>query len=568
MFKITFFIKSPRNLKKYVILYSFIILFSCIKIYALSKEEIKIIHQTEQEIQSINKILNSPNNLWLKKYSNYQAYQQVIFNITKLQEEIISLQSQPKTLETQSQLINLERNLNTLNQQKNLLETYKDSPFIELIESSNLGEIPNVTNPILIIQAFSYIKRSQKEVEILRTNYKTLEETLDNLHKKEILLNTLLSLFKDLQTQEQLKKICAKDYCLFHNPQSILKALQDNAETIKVLETTQNIFSTTFGIFSKETEENTEKLRAQIKAQVIKGIYIGIALLILTAIAIFTKLGVRKYIHNNERIYTANKIINFLNITLILMILLFSYLDNVSYLVTVLGFASAGLAIAMKDLFMSILGWFVIVIGGAVHAGDRIKVIKDGAVYVGDVLDISVLRIILYEDVTLTSYKENRRAGRVIFIPNNFIFTTMFSNYSHSGMQTVWDGIDFTITFNSDHAKACHIARECARKYAKGYTESTRKQFNKLRNRYTLRNVNIEPRVYSFLEPNGIRISVWYLTNAFATLALRSSISAEIINEILKIQEIKIAYPSTTIYSGDKNIPLSDGSIPPIQGNL
>ncbi|MDE5603104.1 MAG: mechanosensitive ion channel [Helicobacter sp.] len=544
------------------------ILFSCIKIYALSKEEIKIIHQTEQEIQSINKILNSPNNLWLKKYSNYQAYQQVIFNITKLQEEIISLQSQPKTLETQSQLINLERNLNTLNQQKNLLETYKDSPFIELIESSNLGEIPNVTNPILIIQAFSYIKRSQKEVEILRTNYKTLEETLDNLHKKEILLNTLLSLFKDLQTQEQLKKICAKDYCLFHNPQSILKALQDNAETIKVLETTQNIFSTTFGIFSKETEENTEKLRAQIKAQVIKGIYIGIALLILTAIAIFTKLGVRKYIHNNERIYTANKIINFLNITLILMILLFSYLDNVSYLVTVLGFASAGLAIAMKDLFMSILGWFVIVIGGAVHAGDRIKVIKDGAVYVGDVLDISVLRIILYEDVTLTSYKENRRAGRVIFIPNNFIFTTMFSNYSHSGMQTVWDGIDFTITFNSDHAKACHIARECARKYAKGYTESTRKQFNKLRNRYTLRNVNIEPRVYSFLEPNGIRISVWYLTNAFATLALRSSISAEIINEILKIQEIKIAYPSTTIYSGDKNIPLSDGSIPPIQGNL
>ncbi|WP_104722541.1 mechanosensitive ion channel domain-containing protein [Helicobacter mesocricetorum] len=557
-----------------LLFYSFIILLSYINLYALSNaEEIEIIRQTEKEIQSINKILDNPNNLWLKKYSNYQAYQQVIFNITKLQEEIISLQSQPKTLEIQSQLINLERNLNTLNQQKNLLEIYKDSPFIELIESSNLGEIPNVTNPILIIQAFSYIKRSKQEVEALRTNYKTLEETLDNLRKKEILLNTLLSRFKDPQTQEQLKKICAKDYCLFHNPQSILKALQDNAEIIKVLETTQNIFATTFGIFSKETEENAEKLRGQIKAQTLKGVYIGIALLILIAIAIFTKLGVRKYIHNNERIYTANKIINFLNITLILMILLFSYLDNVSYLVTVLGFASAGLAIAMKDLFMSILGWFVIIIGGAVHAGDRIKVIKDGAVYVGDVLDISVLRIILYEDVTLTSYKENRRAGRVIFIPNNFIFTTMFSNYSHSGMQTVWDGIDFTITFQSDHAKACHIARECARKYAKGYTESTRKQFNKLRNRYTLRNINVEPRVYSFLEPNGIRISVWYLTNSFATLALRSNISAEIINEILKTQEIKIAYPSTTIYSGDKNTPISDGSIPPIsipptQGDL
>lgn len=549
--------------------YSFIFLFSCIKLYALSSaEEIRIIQQIDQEIQSIDKISNNPNNLWLKKYSNYQTYQQVIFNITKLQEEVSSLQAQPKTLETQSQLISLERNLNTLNQQKNLLEVHKDSPFIELIESSNLGEPPNVTNPILIIQAFSYIKRSKQEIETLKTNYKTLEETLDNLRKKEILLNTLLKVFKDSKNKEQLMQICTTNYCLFSNPQSILKALQDNAETIKVLEATQNIFSTTFGIFSKEAEENIEKLRTQIKAQTLKGIYIGIALLILIAIAIFTKLGVRKYIHNNERIYTANKIINFLNITLIIVILLFAYLDNVSYLVTVLGFASAGLAIAMKDLFMSILGWFVIIIGGAVHAGDRIKVIKDGAVYVGDVLDISVLRIILYEDVTLTSYRENRRAGRVIFIPNNFIFTTMFSNYSHSGMQTVWDGIDFTITFQSDHAKACHIARECARKYAKGYTESTRKQFNKLRNRYTLRNLSVEPRVYSFLEPNGIRISVWYLTNSFATLALRSNISAEIINEILKTKEIEIAYPSTTIYSKDKNIPINDGSIPPIQGNL
>ncbi|MDE5591409.1 MAG: mechanosensitive ion channel family protein, partial [Helicobacter sp.] len=232
---------------------------------------------------------------------------------------------------------------------------------------------------------------------------------------------------------------------------------------------------------------------------------------------------------------------------------------------------SAGLAIAMKDLFMSVLGWFVIIIGGAVHAGDRIKVIKDGAVYVGDVLDISVLRIILYEDITYTSYCDNRRAGRIVFIPNNFVFTTMFSNYSHSGMQTVWDGIDFTITFDSDLSKACNIARECAKKYSKGYTEATKRQFNKLRNHYTLRNISVEPRVFSLLEPNGIRISVWYLTNAFATLAIRSSISAEIIHEILEAEGINIAYPSTTIYQGNlhtKTTPLSDGSIPPfIQGD-
>ena len=334
---------------------------------------------------------------------------------------------------------------------------------------------------------------------------------------------------------------------------------------LRVLENTKNIFTTTLEIFSKEVEEINTRLTTQIKAQIIKSVYIVVAILILLGVAFFIKLGVRKYIHDNERIYTTNKIINFLNITLIILILLFAYLDNVSYLVTVLGFASAGLAIAMKDLFMSILGWIVIVVGGAVHAGDRTKVIKEGAVYVGDVLDISILRITLYEDITLTTYTENRRAGRVIFIPNNFVFTTMFSNYTHGGIKTVWDGIDFTITFDSDHSRACHIARECAKKYAKGYTESTRKQFNKLRDRYTLKNTNVEPRVFSLLEQNGIRISVWYLTNAYATLALRSTISAEIIDLILKEPNIKIAYPSTTVYEGSKlpnTMPKTDGSIP------
>ncbi|MDE5591865.1 MAG: mechanosensitive ion channel, partial [Helicobacter sp.] len=335
------------------------------------EEELEIIKHTESEIDILDGFLNNPNNLWLKKYANYKAYQQVILRIADLQGKISLLQQPPQTIETQSQLVNLERDLNTLKQQKELLGAYKDSPFVALIDSNHLEDVPNVTNPIMIIQAFSYIKRSNKEVETLKENYQTLRETLDDLHKKDVLLNTLLTTFKNSVDQDSLRRLCLKEGCMFSDPEEIIKHLKDNAEIIRVLETTQNIFSTTLEIFSKETEESNEQLKGQIKAQIVKGIYIGVAFLILTAIALFTKFAVRKYIHNNERIYTANKIINFLNITLIIFILLFAYLDNVGYLVTVLGFASAGLAIAMKDLFMSVLGWFVIIIGGAVDAGDR-----------------------------------------------------------------------------------------------------------------------------------------------------------------------------------------------------
>ncbi|HJF82403.1 mechanosensitive ion channel domain-containing protein [Helicobacter pullorum] len=549
---------------RFVHLLLFFILFQNILLADITSE-IKQIKQLESQIQNINNFLNNPNNLWIKKYSNYKSYQQISFNISKAQEEIQKLQNLPKTIENQTQLNNLQRNLIVLQNQINLLGNYKDTPFIELIEPKKLEEAPNVTNALLIINALSYLKKNNEELKILQRNYENLQNNLDKLQQKEKFLQELLNLYQNSNNKNKLSQICNTDYCLFSSTEAISQELKNNSEMLRVLENTKNIFTTTLEIFSKEVEEINTRLTTQIKAQIIKSVYIIVAILILLGVAFFIKLGVRKYIHDNERIYTTNKIINFLNITLIILILLFAYLDNVSYLVTVLGFASAGLAIAMKDLFMSILGWIVIVVGGAVHAGDRIKVIKEGAVYVGDVLDISILRITLYEDITLTTYTENRRAGRVIFIPNNFVFTTMFSNYTHGGIKTVWDGIDFTITFDSDHSRACHIARECAKKYAKGYTESTRKQFNKLRDRYTLKNTNVEPRVFSLLEQNGIRISVWYLTNAYATLALRSTISAEIIDLILKEPNIKIAYPSTTVYEGSKlpsTMPKTDGSIP------
>ncbi len=537
---------------------------------ALSSEpaqETKTIKQLESQIIEADNFLNNPNNLWMKKYSNYESYQQATFNVTQMQNEINLLEKLPKTIEIQNQLNVLERNLTALEQQKEVLNIYKDSPFRELTEVKKFEEAPNVTNLLLIARAYSYIKKIDTELTILKNNYQKLQENLKYLKQKDEALRELL----------KLEDTCYTSDCLFSDREAIAKAYQANDNALTVLETTQEVFNTTLEIFTKEMEDTKTHLKVQIKEQFIKSVYIGVTILILIGIAFSLKLGVRKYIHDNERIYTTNKIINFLNITLIVLILLFAYLDNVSYLVTVLGFASAGLAIAMKDLFMSVLGWIVIVVGGCVHAGDRIKVIKEGAVYIGDVLDISVLRITLYEDITLTTYKENRRAGRIIFIPNNFVFTMMFSNYTHGGMKTVWDGIDFTITFDSNHEKACHIARECAKKYAKGYAESTRKQFIKMRDRFSLRNTNVEPRVFNLLEPNGIRVSVWYLTNAYATLALRSSISAEIIDEILQQPDIHIAYPSTTIYEGKqktslqenenkafKSIPIKgDGEVPP-----
>jgi len=169
----------------------------------------------------------------------------------------------------------------------------------------------------------------------------------------------------------------------------------------------------------------------------------------------------------------------------------------------------------------------------------------------------------IQEDITLTTYNINRRAGRFIFVPNNFIFTDMIANYSHAGLKTVWDGIDFIITFDSDAHRAMSITKEITKKYSKGYTDITRKQLNLLRNQYSLKNINVEPRVYTFIEKYGMTVSCWYMTNSYAALTLRSTISSEIIEELRNCDDIKIAYPTQTI-----NLQTTNNIPPDIAQNL
>ena len=139
----------------------------------------------------------------------------------------------------------------------------------------------------------------------------------------------------------------------------------------------------------------------------------------------------------------------------------------------------------------------------------------------------------------------------------------MIANYTHYSLKTVWDGVKITVTFDSNHKKAMHIAKEIAKKYSKGYTDITRKQLNKLRHHYSLKNTNVEPRIYSFIEEYGIDIEAWYLTNAYATLTLRSVISMEIVDAFNAEDDITIAYPTQRI-----NVARDRAQIKPNDGEL
>lgn len=496
------------------------------------------IQQAQDEVAKIQKELSKASSVWIKSYNSYMAYQEARKSLRDVKRRIETLQNRRQTVERKLEIEALQAKEKVLTDQLELLKAQGTSPFVSLLKPDEAGEQPTITNPFEIVTGFSYIKRLNSQYNDYLLREEELQELISLLERQVALYKELIIL--DRQGDYEVE----------------LEATLLQVEKFKLALDT---LISTAEVYEKRIESTEAKINKEIKDQVYKLLNIAFIVVILFVISFLFKRIIKRYIVDNERFYMANKIVTFINVTLIILILAFSYIDNVGYLATVLGFASAGLAIAMRDWFMSLLGWLVIVVGGAIHVGDRIRVVKDGVEYVGDVLDVSLQRITIMEDVTLTTVETNRRAGRIVFIPNNYIFTTLISNYSHGSLKTVWDGIDIVITFDSNHRKAAHILKEITRKYSKGYTDITRKQINKLRDKYSLKNSNVEPRIFTLTAPYGIRISGWYLTNAYATLTLRSTITADVIDAFNAEHDITIAYPTQTFYTG----PIPAKQLPP-----
>lgn len=506
------------------------------------QERIKTLVQKNKDIDEEL----SQGNIWVNQYSPYETYKNFDMKLQVLLEDIKEYTNKKKLTETEkSELKVLEEEREIVAGKITQLDEYKTDPLTELIEPNKLDPEPVLNNPLDILAAMSYQKHLKSLKDKNDRKYASLSFAVKKIREKKEIL-------QELSLRSDDKKY--------------VEALEQTENKLKDFEYALAIFKTSITTFSQKVSQINLNINKGIENEIKKSIVTGVTILVLLLIFLLVKYLVRKYMSDNDLFYGINKVVNFMFIFMVFIILLATYLENVENLMTILSFASAGIAIALKDWFMSLLGWFVILVSGSIHVGDRVKFVKDGMQYVGDIVDISVLRMTLHEDVTLTTLMVNKRSGRIIFIPNNYIFTDVIANYSHADLKTVWDVVEFIVTFDSNIPRVHTIAKDVSRKYSKGYTDMTRKQLNRLRSKYSVRNTGVEPRITTIFEPYGMRISAWFLTNAYATLTLKTTITVEILRLINEADDIHLALPSQSLYMNDayddKKI-LIEGEEPP-----
>lgn len=256
-------------------------------------------------------------------------------------------------------------------------------------------------------------------------------------------------------------------------------------------------------------------------------------LLILAHVVISRMVLPKRY--QKEALFLARRLGRYAVGLLILIVFAFYLIEDLTLVATTLGLVSAAVVFSIQDVCAAFFGWFAIMLGRKFTIGDRLEI--EGVR--GDVLDIQLLRTTLIEVNNWLGV--DQPTGRVLFIPNNFIFKSKVFNFSH-GHPYIWGKIEVTVTYATPTASAMAL-------FQKVLEEETRQDFAEARaaaaemeRRYGVEDADYRPKIYTRIADNGVLFSLIYVSHYKNSSGTRNRINRRLIAELETHRHIQLAY--------------------------
>ena len=175
---------------------------------------------------------------------------------------------------------------------------------------------------------------------------------------------------------------------------------------------------------------------------------LGMILLALGVLAIVSKFWARatvRYVSDLRRrrqlLFVRRAVIGFLSG----LVVIFGFVTQFSSLATFAGFISAGIAVGLQSILLSIAAYFFIVGRYGVRVGDRITVTG----VTGDVIEVGLVRFYMMELVGTGT--ELHSTGRVAVFANSVLFQTGTPIYKQMpGTEYAWHELTAKLNGNAD----------------------------------------------------------------------------------------------------------------------
>ncbi|WP_022835587.1 mechanosensitive ion channel family protein [Salisaeta longa] len=253
---------------------------------------------------------------------------------------------------------------------------------------------------------------------------------------------------------------------------------------------------------------------------------------------------IKRYVHDATHRYQAAKWVRRGTVLLAAVFTIALWSPSASGVFTLLTIIGAGLAVALRDVLLSLVGGVRLSWHVPFAHGDRIEV--NGVR--GDVVDIGPLQTAVMEVGEWVAADQS--TGRIVHIPNSWLFVHAVKNYT-DGFDFIWNEVSVVVTFQSDWRAARGIVEEVAEELLPDVTREAREQLQAVTRDYLVRYRVLTPYVYVDMVDHGVRLTLRHLTHTRGRRNLRHGLTIELLERFETHPNIAIAYPTYTVHGAN-----------------
>ena len=263
-----------------------------------------------------------------------------------------------------------------------------------------------------------------------------------------------------------------------------LKAARDEYDTIAWLfSQTSSILVplTKAGVLLEQYRNNLDSWRTSTRTQYRTALTtlaarVGLLLLLLGAVYVAGELWKRavfKYVQETRRRQQLLLVRRIVMWAVALIIVAIAFATEASSFATFAGLLTAGIAVAMQSVLVSIVGYFFLIGKYGLRVGDRVQI----ANVTGEVIDLGIVRLHLME-----IGPRDGPTGRVVAFANAVVFQAAGGIFKQiPGVSLAWREMTLTIPSDGDYTAIKERLLEAAQRVLEDYSDDLGRQARELR---------------------------------------------------------------------------------------
>jgi small-conductance mechanosensitive channel len=254
--------------------------------------------------------------------------------------------------------------------------------------------------------------------------------------------------------------------------------------------------------------------QSELKGLLVRLVGLGLILGVVLGVSELWKRATFRYITDTRRRYQFLLIRRIVLWCLIAIIVATAFASELGAITTFAGLMTAGIAVALQNVILSIAGYFFLIGKYGVRVGDRVNI----AGVTGDVVDIGLVRLQLME---ITGGPAPLPTGRVVAFSNAVVFQAGSGMFKQiPGTNFLWHEITLTLDAKGDY-----------RKVEKRMIEAVNKVFAEYRDKMELQRRNVERSLNSTIAAFAPE-SRLHLTQTTLEVVIRYPVELESAGEI------------------------------------